>query len=78
MKRHLELSSKKQILQNENLLPSSAEFSLKLNQMMWNNAENIFGEKQQDLLNNLENTLKKLNERGIIRASDIVRLPEII
>ena len=66
------------VLQNENLLPSSAEFSLKLNQMMWNNAENIFGKKQQDLLNNLENTLKKLNERGIIWASDIVRLPEII
>ncbi len=66
------------VLQNENLLPSSAEFSLKLNQMMWNNAENIFGKKQQDLLNNLENTLKKLNERGIIWASAIVRLPEII
>jgi hypothetical protein len=66
------------VLQNENLLPSSTEFSLKLNQIMWNNAENLFKKKQQDLLNNLENTLKKLNERGIIWASDIVRLPEII
>jgi len=66
------------VLQNENLLPSSVEFSLKLNQMMWNNAENTFGKKQQDLLSNLGNTLERLNERGIIWASDIVRLPEII
>lgn len=66
------------VLDCNNLLPSSTEFSFKLNEIIWNNIENLLRKKQPDLFNRLENTLKKLREKEIIWAPDILHLPEVI
>ncbi len=59
-------------------LPLSTEFSLKLNEIVWNSLENLLGKKQSDLLDDLENRVEALTAKGIIWASDILYLPEII
>ncbi|PIX27611.1 MAG: hypothetical protein COZ67_01290 [Chloroflexi bacterium CG_4_8_14_3_um_filter_45_15] len=66
------------ILKCRNSLPLSTEFSLKLNEIIWNSLENLLKEKQSNLLRDLENTVSTLTAEGIIWASDILYLPEII
>ena len=66
------------ILECNNLLTSSVEFSLRLYKIIWNSLERLLEKKHPDLVNDLEKIVKTLNNKEIIWASDILHLPEVL
>lgn len=66
------------VLEHANLLPLSTEYSIELHKRIWGVLEKLLGRKQQDLMSNLENTIRKLTEKQITCAPEILRIPEAI
>lgn len=65
-------------LERADLLPLSTEYSIELYKRIWDVLEKLLGRKRQDLMSNLENTIRELTEKQITWAPEILRIPEAI